>query len=71
VLRVLRAEGTALRGLAVDPEGAYVAAAASDGGLWLWEAADGAQAHRARGLAAKVGVGEGRSSRNAGGCGLQ
>uniref|UniRef100_A0A383WM40 Uncharacterized protein n=1 Tax=Tetradesmus obliquus TaxID=3088 RepID=A0A383WM40_TETOB len=54
VRRVLRAEGAVLRGLALDPEGAFVAAAASDGGLWLWEAADGTQAHRARGLAAKV-----------------
>ncbi|WIA17661.1 hypothetical protein OEZ85_014464 [Tetradesmus obliquus] len=54
VRRVLRAEGAVLRGLALDPEGAFVAAAASDGGLWLWEAADGTHAHRARGLAAKV-----------------
>jgi hypothetical protein len=54
VKRVLRAEGTLLRGLALDPEGAYVAAAGSDGSLWLWETADGSQAHRGRGLAAKV-----------------
>jgi hypothetical protein len=56
VKRVLRAEGTLLRGLALDPEGAYVAAAGSDGSLWLWETADGNQAHRGRGLAAKVRV---------------
>jgi hypothetical protein len=54
VKRVLRAEGTLLRGLALDPEGAYVAAAGSDGSLWLWETADGSQAHRGRGTAAKV-----------------
>jgi hypothetical protein len=51
---VLRAEGTLLRGLALDPEGAYVAAAGSDGSLWLWETADGSQAHRGRATAAKV-----------------